>query len=77
MVIRGIGLMFVVLVAAFLLTSCTFAPTALGILSLLVDNKAAPPKQVWTFEPSIPDSPAPALPDLSATAQHAAVAPMR
>lgn len=76
MVIRSIGLV-VVLVAAFVLTSCTFAPTGLGILSLLADNKASPPKQVWTFEPSTPDSSASALPDLSATVQHAAVAPAR
>lgn len=54
------------LFAALLQTSCTLAPTALGIMKLLLiqnDTRPAPP--LWRVEPEIPQPSSPTLPDLS------------
>ena len=67
----------VVLLMALLQTSCTLAPTALGIMSLLVKNEAAPVRPVWQMEPVIPQTPAPTLPDLGAADPRATVAAAR
>jgi hypothetical protein len=55
------------------MTGCTFAPTALGIASLFVDNKT-PAASVWRIQPVEPSfTPPPSLPDLGAVEQHAAL----
>jgi hypothetical protein len=67
-----------VLFTALLQTGCTLAPTALGIARLLVRNDAAVPAgPVWQMEPAIPETPAPALPDLRAADPRATVASAR
>jgi hypothetical protein len=66
------------LLAALLQTGCTFAPTALGIMKLLLiqnDTRPAPP--VWHREPEIPQTPPPTLPDLTTADPHKTVADAR
>lgn len=66
------------LFTALLQTSCTLAPTALGIMKLLLiknDAQLGPP--VWQMEPEIPQTPTPTLPDLSTADPRATVADAR
>ncbi|MBI5685230.1 MAG: hypothetical protein HZC54_09115 [Verrucomicrobia bacterium] len=66
------------LFTALLQSSCTLAPTALGIMKLLLIKNDAPiGPPVWQLEPEIPQPPAPTLPDLSAADPHKTVADAR
>ena len=68
---RAIALSVVVF-SALTLTGCTFAPTALGVLSLFAKN-GEPAKAVWRVEaPEIAPAAPPTLPDLATAPQHAA-----
>lgn len=62
---------------ALLQTGCTLAPTALGIMTLLVKNDAKLGPPVWQMEQEVPQTPAPTLPDLSTADPHATVAAAR
>jgi hypothetical protein len=67
-----------VLLAALLQTSCTLAPTLLGVAKLLLiknDAQIGPP--VWQMETEIPRTPTPTLPDLSTADPHKTVADAR
>lgn len=70
---KAVVVTLVALAGALAMNGCTFAPTALGIASLFVDNNTPPPP-VWRIQPVEPaHTPSPSLPDLSAVEQHAAL----
>jgi len=70
---KGVVVTWVALAGALAMNGCTFAPTALGIASLFVDNRT-PAAPVWRIQPVEPSfTPCPALPDFSAVEQHAAL----
>lgn len=70
---KAVVVTLIALAGALTMTGCTFAPTALGIASLFVDNKT-PAAPVWRIQPVEPaHTPAPSLPDLGAVEQHAAL----
>jgi hypothetical protein len=68
---KAVFVTLVALAGALTMSGCTIAPTALGILMLLVDDKT-PSAPVWRIQtpeasPILPLS----LPDVSAVPQHA------
>jgi hypothetical protein len=69
---KAVVVTLVALTGALVMNGCTIAPTALGIMSLLVDNNT-PSAPVWKITPPVA-SPTPlSLPDLNAAPQRAAL----
>ncbi|MBI5394840.1 MAG: hypothetical protein HZA91_06030 [Verrucomicrobia bacterium] len=70
---KAVVVTLVALAGALMMNGCTLAPTALGIMMLLVDDKT-PSAPVWRIAPPAA-SPLPtlSLPDLDTAPQHAAL----
>jgi hypothetical protein len=70
---KAVVVTLVALAGALTMSGCTIAPTALGIMSLLVDNNT-PAVPVWRIQtPEASPIPPLSLPDVSAVPQHAAL----